>query len=181
MAYEDERMSIFFRISRLETIVGDLQKEHDLSKCPNQPLKELVELRERNKDLKHKIEEMHKAADEQQKVIQYLLQSTPEPCTKFKDASLKEWVAKLNEEVAEVVEAMYELEALKNKGILFPDTLSEIKSKEKNLSREMVDVSTVIRSMQYAYGFTDKEIADMQEWVNAHNRERGYMNGGANE
>ena len=69
MAYEDERMSIFFRISRLETIVGYLQKEHDLSDCPNQPLKELVELRKRNKDLKHKIECMDESSGIQKETI----------------------------------------------------------------------------------------------------------------
>ena len=162
MAYEDEKMSIFFRISRLETIVGDLQKEQDLGKCTNQPLKELVELRKRNKDLKHKIECMDESSGIQQETICRLKSLLPEPCTKFKDASLKEWAAKMNEEVTEIVDAAY-------KYAYKPDC------DKKELLREMVDVSTVIRSMQYAYGFTDKEIADMQKWVNKHNRERGYM------
>ena len=82
----------------------------------------------------------------------------PAPCTKFKHSTAKEWVAKLNEEVAEVIEAMYDPDATR-----------------KNLLREMVDVVTVIRSMQYALGFSKAEINEMQLWVNDHNRERGYM------
>ena len=175
MAYEDERMSIFFRISRLETIVGDLQKEQDLGKCTNQPMKELVELRKRNKDLKHKIECMDESSGIQQETICRLKSLLPEPCTKYKDASIKEWIAKLNEEVAEVVEAMYDLEALKNCNTITTDMLSKIKEKRNKILREFVDVSTVIRSMEYAARFTDTEIAQMQCWVNNNNRERGYM------
>ena len=37
-------------------------------------------------------------------------------------------------------------------------------------------VSTVIRSAEYAAGFSDKDIADMQKWVNENNQKRGYMN-----
>lgn len=95
------------------------------------------------------------------------LKSLPEPCTKFNNASIKEWIAKLNEEVGEVVEALYELEVA--------DTFEKVKDKRLNLLRELVDVSTVIRSMEYAARFTDTEIAQMQRWVNRHNRERGYM------
>ncbi len=47
--------------------------------------------------------------------------------------------------------------------------------KRNKILREFVDVSTVIRSMEYAARFTDTEIAQMQRWVNRHNRERGYM------
>lgn len=101
------------------------------------------------------------------------LKSLPEPCTKFNNASIKEWIAKLNEEVGEVVEALYELEVA--------DTFEKVKDKRLNLLREFVDVSTVIRSMEYAARFTDTEIAQMQRWVNKHNRERGYVNGGADK
>ena len=82
----------------------------------------------------------------------------PAPCTKFKHATPKEWVAKLNEEVAEVIEAIYDPQASRD-----------------DMLREMVDVATVIRSMEYASGFSKQKINEMQLWVNAHNRERGYM------
>ena len=95
------------------------------------------------------------------------LKSLPEPCTKFDNASIKEWIAKLNEEVGEVVEALYELEVA--------DTFEKVKDKRLNLLRELVDVSTVVRSMEYAIGYSRDEIDCMQRWVNKHNRERGYM------
>ena len=166
MAYEDERMSIFFRISRLETIVGDFQKEHDLGKCTNQPLKELVDLRKRNKDLKHKIECMDESSGIQQETICHLKSLAPEPCIKFCGASDKELIAKLMEEVIEIVTARSEY------------TVKPNGDNKKNLLRELVDVSTVIRTIEMAWNDQGKEIADMQEWVNKHNRERGYMDGG---
>ena len=95
------------------------------------------------------------------------LKSLPEPCAKFKYASIKEWIAKLNEEVGEVVEALYELEVA--------DTFEKVKDKRLNLLRELVDVSTVVRSLEYASGFSKQKINEMQLLVNAHNRERGYM------
>lgn len=82
----------------------------------------------------------------------------PEPCTKFHDASRKEWIAKLNEEVSEVIESL----------------CSPAISREDRL-REMVDVATVARSMAYATGYTLGEWEEMQRWVNDHNRRRGYM------
>ena len=103
------------------------------------------------------------------------LKSLPEPCTKFNNASIKEWIAKLNEEVAEVVEAMYDLESLQNCNTITTDMLSKIKEKRNKIVREFVDVATVIRSMEDAARFTDTEIAHMQRWVNRHNRGRGYM------
>ena len=95
------------------------------------------------------------------------LKSLPEPCTKFDNASIKEWIAKLNEEVGEVVEALYELEVA--------DTFEKVNDKRLNLLRELVDVSTVVRSMEYSIGYSANDIAQMQRWVNNNNRERGYM------
>ena len=103
------------------------------------------------------------------------LKSLPEPCTAFKNNSFSDWLGKINEEVGEVIEAMYDLKAAKNVEIVLPDTIRKIQEKRNNLLRELVDVSTVIRSAEYAAGFTDTEINQMQRWVNRHNRERGYM------
>ena len=103
------------------------------------------------------------------------LKSLPEPCTAFKNNSFSDWLGKINEEVGEVIEAMYDLKAAKNVEIVLPDTIRKIQEKRNNLLRELVDVSTVIRSAEYAAGFTDTEINQMQRWVNRHNRGRGYM------
>ena len=103
------------------------------------------------------------------------LKSLPEPCTAFKNNGFSDWLGKINEEVGEVIEAMYDLKAAKNVEIVLPDTIRKIQEKRNNLLRELVDVSTVIRSAEYAAGFTDTEINQMQRWVNRHNRGRGYM------
>ena len=103
------------------------------------------------------------------------LKSLPEPCTAFKNNSFYDWLGKINEEVGEVIEAMYDLKAAKNVEIVLPDTIRKIQEKRNNLLRELVDVSTVIRSAEYAAGFIDTEINQMQRWVNRHNRGRGYM------
>jgi NTP pyrophosphatase (non-canonical NTP hydrolase) len=79
-------------------------------------------------------------------------------CTKFKNASKKAWVAKLNEEVGEVIEALYDTSADKT-----------------HLIREMVDVVTVIKSMAYSFGINDGAWNYMQAWVNNRNVTRGYM------
>ena len=117
-----------------------------------EPLKELIKLRAENKKLNEMIQGLEHELDA-------VKDARPEPCTRFKNSTKKEWAAKINEEVGEVIEAMYD-----------PNKSTH------DLLREMVDVVTVIRSMEYAARFTDTEIAQMQCWVNNNNRERGYMN-----
>ena len=92
------------------------------------------------------------------------LKSLPEPCTAFKNNGFAAWLGKLNEEVNEVADALIQLVGdEKNHG------------KIKHLLRELCDVSTVVRSMEYSLGYSANEIAQMQCWVNNNNRERGYM------
>ena len=116
-----------------------------------EPLKELIGLRAENKKLNEMIQGLEHELDA-------VKDARPEPCTKFHDASRKEWIAKLNEEVSEVIESL----------------CSPAISREDRL-REMVDVATVARSMAYATGYTLDEWEAMQRWVNRHNRKRGYM------
>ena len=116
-----------------------------------EPLKELIGLRAENKKLNEMIQGFEHELDA-------VKNARPEPCTKFRDASKKEWVAKLSEEAGEVIEALY------NPTVSREDCL-----------REMVDVATVARSMAYATGYTLDEWEAMQRWVNGNNRRRGYM------
>ena len=127
-----------------------------------EPLKELLKLRNENTRLiaalacrDEEIACRDKAIENMVKLDGYV---RPAPCTKFKHATPKEWVAKLNEEVSEVIESL----------------CSPAISREDRL-REMVDVATVARSMAYATGYTLGEWEEMQRWVNDHNRRRGYM------
>ena len=116
-----------------------------------EPLKELIKLRAENKKLNEMIQGLEHELDT-------VKDARPEPCKKFRCASRKEWIAKLNEEVSEVIESLF----------------SPAKSREDRL-REMVDVATVVRSMEYSFGYSRDEIDCMQRWVNGNNRRRGYM------
>ena len=92
------------------------------------------------------------------------LESLPEPCTAFQNNCFAAWLGKLNEEVNEVADALIRLVGdEKNPG------------KIRHLLRELCDVSTVVRSMEYSLGYSRDEVDCMQRWVNKHNRERGYM------
>ena len=123
-----------------------------------EPLKELIELREQNKALKNFAAGQAATISRLQDELRNSEIVPPMACTKFMNSTAKEWMAKLNEEVAEVIEAIYDPQASRD-----------------DMLREMVDVATVIRSMEYASGFSKQKINEMQLWVNAHNRERGYM------
>lgn len=139
--------------SDLEALENTVHKEK-----PVEPLKELLELREQNKALKNfaagqatTISRLQDKLDNSETVL-------PLACTKFKNATKKEWVAKLNEEVGEVIEAIYDTSADKS-----------------HIIREMVDVVTVIKSMAYSFEIKDDEWNCMQAWVNNRNVDRGYM------
>ena len=116
-----------------------------------EPLKELIKLRAENKKINEEYQRLEHELDT-------VKDARPIPCKKFRDASKKEWVAKLSEEAGEVIEALY------NPTVSREDCL-----------REMVDVATVARSMAYATGYTLDEWEEMQRWVNGNNRQRGYM------
>ena len=85
--------------------------------------------------------------------------TNPLPCTRFKNSTKKEWAGKINEEVGEVIEAMYDPE-----------------KSTHDLLREMVDVVTVMKSFAYAIGVDDNRWGAMQKWVNENNARRGYFN-----
>ena len=138
--------------------ISDREDRKNSAETITEPLKELLELREQNKALKNFSAGQAAIISRLQDELGNSETVLPLACTKFKHATSKEWVAKLNEEVAEVIEAIYDPQASCD-----------------DMLREMVDVATVIRSMEYASGFSKQKINKMQLWVNAHNRERGYM------
>lgn len=135
-------------IAKLNEEVGEVVEAlYDVQ----EPLKELIKLRAENKKINEEYQRLEHELDT-------VKDARPAPCTKFRDASKKEWVAKLSEETGEVIEALY------NPTVSREDCL-----------REMVDVAAVARSMAYATGYTLDEWEEMQRWVNDNNRRRGYM------
>lgn len=116
-----------------------------------EPLQEIIKLRAENKKLNEMIQGLEHELDA-------VKNARPDPCTRFKNSTKKEWAAKINEEVGEVIEAMYD-----------PNKSTH------NLLREMVDVVTVMKSFAYAIGVDDNRWGVVQKWVNGNNRRRGYM------
>ena len=98
----------------------------------------------------------------------------PQPCKKFHNASVLEWIAKLIEETHEVVqEATFLKEDADEDGMVDHDTYGLVDVKER-LAMELTDVITVCTSWLDALGYDEEARAETQERVNAKNKARGY-------
>ena len=89
----------------------------------------------------------------------------PQPCTRFWNAGMAEWIAKLNEEVYEVIRETAYVERLADEA---DDDDVE------RLAEELTDVITVCTSWLHALGYDEKARGEVQKRVNEKNRERGY-------
>lgn len=126
-----------------------------------EPLKELVDLRERVALYKDVIQKLDKG-------MQEILISLPQPCVKIGDKKLheytaKEWMSDIHEEVTELHEAMISYESSKCGGDF------------NNFVEEATDVITVITSMLAAYECTEEDRMDAQRKVNLKNEKRGRL------
>lgn len=126
-----------------------------------EPLKELVDLRERVILYEDIIQKLDKG-------MQKILISLPQPCVKIGEKELdtctvKEWMSSINEEVTELHEAIISYEA-SNDGRDF-----------NNFIEEATDVITVITSMLAAYECTQEDRMDAQRKVNLKNEKRGRL------
>ena len=89
----------------------------------------------------------------------------PQPCTVFANAGTVDWVAKLNEEVYEVM-----LESA------YVERLADVADDDdvERLAEELTDVITVCVSWLHALGYDEYLRGEVQKRVNEKNRERGY-------
>ena len=88
------------------------------------------------------------------------------------DYTLKDWLAKLNEEVVELQEAASSLYSLSDEvGQMEHHTFME----RMHILEEGCDVITVVCSMLRQMGATPEEIACMIHNVNVKNDKRGYL------
>ena len=97
----------------------------------------------------------------------------PIPCGKFRGAPTPAWVAKLNEEVHEVIEEAKYLENFKANHYAETD-IEEVGVTEKRLAMELTDVITVCVSWLDTLGYDEAARERLQERVNEKNRKRGY-------
>lgn len=102
-----------------------------------------------------------------------LTMTKPIPCGKFRGAPTPAWVAKLNEEVHEVIEEAKYLENFKANHYAEID-IEEVGVTEKRLAMELTDVITVCTSWLDTLGYDEAARERLQERVNEKNRKRGY-------
>lgn len=98
----------------------------------------------------------------------------PIPCEKFRGAPTPEWVAKLKEEVHEVIQEATYLESLTANYYAETD-IEEVGVTEKRIAEELTDVITVCVSWLDTLGYDEAARERLQERVNEKNRKRGYF------
>ena len=108
-----------------------------------------------------------------QEMTQEIDMTKPQPCTKYRDATQIEWIAKLAEETNEVVqEAQIVAQIEKADEEALSTVLWEAR---KRLAMELTDVKTLCESWLYAEGWDEEERGELQREVNEKNRKRGYF------
>ena len=120
------------------------------------------ELEDENKRLKGLLEERENKREPDM--------TKPQPCTKFANAAVEEWVAKLNEEMYEVMREAAYIERLAD----------EADDEDKLylatcLAIELTDVIHVCVSWLDAIGYNEEARGDLHWLVNEKNRARGYF------
>lgn len=105
-----------------------------------------------------------------QKMTQEIDMTKPQPCTKFANAAVEEWVAKLNEEMYEVMREAAYIERLAD----------EADDEDKLylatcLAIEITDVIHVCVSWLDAIGYNEEARGDLHWLVNEKNKAREYF------
>nr|DAS84385.1 MAG TPA: NTP-PPase-like protein [Caudoviricetes sp.] len=122
------------------------------------------ELEEENKRLKGLLEECENKREPDM--------TKPQPCTKFRDAKITAWIAKLSEETNEVVQEAENYEMIcKNAAAGTGDVLDA----KDRLAEELTDVITVCVSWLDALGYDEEMRGELQRRVNEKNCEQGYF------
>ena len=101
----------------------------------------------------------------------------PLPCVRangktFEKTTLREWLAKLHEEITEMEEKAFgicDLDGYPQKEKLYGTHI------ETEFAMECADVATVLASMQEAFGIDAEARDEAQRRVNSRNRERGRL------
>ena len=94
----------------------------------------------------------------------------PQPCKKFHNASVLEWIAKLIEETHEVVQEAHIISQLADEEML----KRLLQNAQMRLALELTDVITVCTSWLDALGHDEEARGKLQKRVNEKNKARGY-------
>lgn len=98
----------------------------------------------------------------------------PQPCTKYRDAEQMAWVAKLIEEIHEVVQEAAILEENADEDGTVDHDIYGLVDVKKRLIIELTDVITLCTSWLDALGCDETMRGEVQRRVNKKNKERGY-------
>ena len=122
------------------------------------------ELEEENKRLKGLLEECENKREPDM--------TKPQPCTKFCDAKITAWIAKLSEETNEVVQEAENYEMVCKNAAAGTGDVLEAKDR---LAEELTDVITVCVSWLHALGYDEEMRGELQKRINEKNKARGYF------
>lgn len=103
---------------------------------------------------------------EKEDKVQEIDMTRPQPCTKFRNAGIVDWAAKLNKEVYEVI-----------RGAAYIERLADEADDDdvERLAEELTNVITVCTSWLDALGYDEEKRGELHRRVNEKNRERGYL------
>jgi NTP pyrophosphatase (non-canonical NTP hydrolase) len=128
--------------------------------------------------LQDKVNELQKENEELRAKLEFIESGQPHPCTydgkrHVSEYTLKDWLNKLNEEVAEVEIEVNKLGDLTTKDIIHIRNSGE-DDKLEHLTEELFDVITVATSKLEWIGWSLWGRCQKQMGVNEKNRKRGY-------
>ena len=103
---------------------------------------------------------------EKEEKVQEIDMTRPQPCTKFRNAGIVDWAAKLNKEVYEVI-----------RGAAYIERLADEADDDdvERLAEELTNVITVCTSWLDALGYDEEKRGELHRRVNEKNEERGYL------
>lgn len=103
--------------------------------------------------------------------------TTPQPCTRFRDAGTVEWIAKLMEETNEAIQEAYIISQHEQSNKEFPcEAMNEvIQDARVRLAMELTDVIHVCVSWLNAEGWDEAARCELHRLVNEKNEKRGYF------
>lgn len=112
---------------------------------------------------------------EKEDKVQEIDMTRPQPCTKYRDAGVLAWIAKLVEETHEVVQEAAILEENADEDGTVDHDIYGLVDVKKRLIMELTDVITLCTSWLDALGCDETMRGEVQRRVNKKNEERGYF------
>ena len=125
------------------------------AKRANQMQEEIEELKRENERLKTSVD-----------------MTKPQPCAKFDDAIMVEWIAKLSEETDEVIQEAVKCWVDEYYGCADSEAVA---AAQDCLAMEITDVKTLCESWLCAMGYDEEARGNLQKRVNEKNKKRGYF------